>query len=121
MPAKGDQPALYANGEFSLGENIADQGGLRVAYTALHNSFGGNEPEPIDGFTADQRFYLSYATIWAQTMRDEEVVRLTKTDEHSLGKNRVNITLRNIESFHKAFGITDGAMFLPEEERVTVW
>ena len=121
MPAKGDQPALYANGEFSLGENIADQGGLRVAYTALHNSFGGNEPEPVDGFTADQRFYLSYATIWAQTMRDEEVVRLTKTDEHSLGKNRVNITLRNIESFHKAFGITDGAMFLPEEERVTVW
>ncbi|MBQ1954028.1 MAG: M13 family metallopeptidase, partial [Alistipes sp.] len=121
MPAKGDQPALYANGEFSLGENIADQGGLRVAYTALHNSFAGNEPEPIDGFTADQRFYLSYATIWAQTMRDEEVIRRTKTDEHSLGKNRVNVTLRNIETFHKAFGITDGAMFLPEEERVIIW
>ncbi|MBO5878262.1 MAG: M13 family metallopeptidase [Alistipes sp.] len=121
MPAKGDQPALYANGEFSLGENIADQGGLRVAYTALHNSFAGNEPEPVDGFTADQRFYLSYATIWAQTMRDEEVIRRTKTDEHSLGKNRVNVTLRNIETFHKAFGITDGAMFLPEQERVIIW
>ncbi len=121
MPAQGDQPALYANGEFSLGENIADQGGLRVAYTALHNSFAGNEPEPVDGFTADQRFYLSYATIWAQTMRDEEVIRRTKTDEHSLGKNRVNVTLRNIETFHKAFGITDGAMFLPEQERVIIW
>ena len=121
MPAKGDQPALYANGEFSLGENIADQGGLRVSYTAMHNSFGGNEPEAIDGFTADQRFYLSYATIWAQTMRDEEVIRRTKTDEHSLGKNRVNVTLRNIETFHKAFGITDGAMFLPEEERIIIW
>ena len=121
MPAKGDQPALYANGEFSLGENIADQGGLRVSYTAMHNSFGGTEPEAIDGFTADQRFYLSYATIWAQTMRDEEVIRRTKTDEHSLGKNRVNVTLRNIETFHKAFGITDGAMFLPEEERIIIW
>ncbi|MDO5487249.1 MAG: M13 family metallopeptidase [Rikenellaceae bacterium] len=121
MPAKGDQPALYANGEFSLGENIADQGGLRVSYTAMHNSFGGNEPEAIDGFTADQRFYLSYATIWAQTMRDEEIIRRTKTDEHSLGKNRVNVTLRNIETFHKAFGITDGAMFLPEEERIIIW
>ena len=120
MPAKGDQPALYANGEFSLGENIADQGGLRVSYTAMHNSFGGTEPEAIDGFTADQRFYLSYATIWAQTMRDEEVIRRTKT-EHSLGKNRVNVTLRNIETFHKAFGITDGAMFLPEEERIIIW
>ena len=121
MPAKDDQPALYANGEFSLGENIADQGGLRVAYTAMYNSFGGQQPEPIDGFTADQRFYLSYATIWAQTMRDEEIIRRIKTDEHSLGKNRVNITLRNIETFHKAFGITDGAMFLPEQERVIIW
>ena len=121
MPAQGDQPALYANGEFSLGENIADQGGLRVSYTAMQNSFGGQHPEPIDGLTAEQRFYLSYATIWAQTMRDEEVIRRTKTDEHSLGKNRVNVTLRNIDTFHKAFGITDGAMFLPEEERVIIW
>ena len=121
MPAKGDQPALYANGEFSLGENIADQGGLRVSYTAMQNSFGGQHPEPVDGFTAEQRFYLSYATIWAQTMRDEEVIRRTKTDEHSLGKNRVNVTLRNIDTFHKAFGITDGAMFLPEQERVIIW
>ena len=121
MPAQGEQPALYANGEFSLGENIADQGGLRVSYTAMQNSFGGQHPEPIDGLTAEQRFYLSYATIWAQTMRDEEVIRRTKTDEHSLGKNRVNVTLRNIDTFHKAFGITDGAMFLPEEERVIIW
>ena len=121
MPAQGDQPALYANGEFSLGENIADQGGLRVSYTAMQNSFGGQHPEPVDGLTAEQRFYLSYATIWAQTMRDEEVIRRTKTDEHSLGKNRVNVTLRNIDTFHKAFGITDGAMFLPEEERVIIW
>jgi putative endopeptidase len=121
LPAKEDQPAIYANGSLSLGENIADQGGLRVAYTALQNSFAGEHPADIDGFTAEQRFYLSYATIWAQNIRPEEVARLTKVDVHSLGCNRVNVTLRNIDTFHKAFGITEGRMFLPEEERVIIW
>lgn len=122
LPAKDDQPAIMADGALSLGENIADQGGLRVSYTALHNSFEGKgEPEAIDGFTADQRFYLSYATIWGQNIRDEEAARLTKTDVHSLGKNRVNATLRNIDTFYKAFGITDGAMYMPEQERVIIW
>jgi putative endopeptidase len=115
-------PGLYADGKFSLGENIADQGGLRVAYTALQNTFEtAGEPEPIDGFTAAQRFYISYATIWGQNIRDEEAARLTKVDVHSLGKNRVNATLRNIQTFYDAFGITDGAMFLPAEERVVIW
>jgi putative endopeptidase len=111
-----------ADGALSLGENIADQGGLRVAYTAFQNSLKDKgEPAPIDGFTAPQRFYLSYATIWGQNIRDEEAARLTKTDVHSLGKNRVNATLRNVETFHQAFGITDGEMFLPEEDRVIIW
>ena len=122
LPAKDGQSAIMADGALSLGENIADQGGLRVSLTALRNSFEGKgEPEAIDGFTAIQRFYLSYATIWGQNIRDEEAARLTKTDVHSLGKNRVNATLRNIEDFHKAFGVTDGAMFMPEEERVIIW
>ena len=122
LPAKDGQPALMADGALSLGENIADQGGLRVAYTALQNTFMTNgEPAPIDGFTAAQRFYISYATIWGQNIRDEEAARLTKVDVHSLGKNRVNATLRNIQTFYDAFGITDGAMFLPEEERVVIW
>ena len=122
LPAKDGQDALMADGALSLGENIADQGGLRVAYTALQNSFKGNgEPAPIDGFTAAQRFYLSYATIWGQNIRDEEAARLTKVDVHSLGKNRVNATLRNVHTFYDAFDITDGAMFLPEEERVVIW
>ena len=122
LPAKDGKPAIMADGALSLGENIADQGCLRVAYTALQNSFKEKgEPAPIDGFTAAQRFYLSYATIWGQTVRDEEIARLTKTDVHSLGCNRVNITLRNIDTFHKAFGITSGAMYLPEEERVIIW
>ena len=122
LPAKGDQPAIMADGALSLGENIADQGGLRVAYTALQNSFGeAGKPEPIDGFTAEQRFYLSYATIWGQNIRDEEIARLTKVDVHSLGRNRVNATLRNIASFYEAFGISDGEMFLPENERIIIW
>ena len=122
LPAKDGQPAVMADGALSLGENIADQGGLRVAYTAFQNSLKDKgEPAPIDGFTAAQRFYLSYATIWGQNIRDEEAARLTKTDVHSLGKNRVNATLRNVETFHQAFGITDGEMFLPVEERVVIW
>lgn len=114
-------PGLKANGALSLGENIADQGGLRVAYTAMKNSQKGVEPAKIDGYTSDQRFYLAYAQVWAQNIRDEEAARLTKQDVHSLGKNRVNVTLRNIETFFKAFDIKEGAMFRPEAERVIIW
>lgn len=121
LPAKGDQPAIYADGALSLGENIADQGGLRVAYTAMKNAQNGATPAPIDGFTAEQRFYLAYATLWGQNIRDEEIARLTKLDVHSLGKNRVNATVKNLQTFYDAFGITEGAMFLPEEERVVIW
>ena len=122
LPAKDGQPALHANGALCLGENIADQGGLRVAWTAYHNSLEGKEkPAPIDGFTPEQRFYLGYATLWAQNIRDEEIARLTKLDVHSLGKWRVNATLRNLQTFYDTFGITDGPMFMPEEERVIIW
>ena len=106
----------------SLGENIADQGGLRVARTAYRNSLAGREaPALIDGFTPEQRFYLGYATLWAQNIRDEEIARLTKLDVHSLGKWRVNATLRNLQDFYDAFSIADGPMFLPEQDRVIIW
>ena len=114
-------PGMHANGALSLGENIADQGGLRVSYTALQNALAGTEPAPKDGFTAAQRFYIAYATLWGQNIRDEEIARLTKQDVHSLGKWRVNATVRNLQTFYDAFGITDGAMFMPEEERVIIW
>ncbi len=115
-------PGLHANGALCLGENIADQGGLRISYTAMQNSFGDTHPEPIDGFTAEQRFYLSYATLWAQNITDEEKARLTKLDVHSLGENRVNVTLRNIDTFFSAFDVEEGdAMFRPENERVVIW
>ena len=115
-------PGLFADGKFSLGENIADQGGLRLAYTALVDSWNGERPADIDGFTADQRYYIGYATLWAQNITDQEKERLTKVDVHSLGRNRVNATLRNIQSFYDAFGITEeDAMYMPVEERVIIW
>ncbi len=114
-------PGVHANGRFSLGENIADQGGLRVAYTAMKMAQGGTEPAPIDGFTAEQRFYLSYGAIWAQNIRDEEIARLTKVDEHSLGKWRVDATLKNLGTFYEAFSITDGPMYLAPDQRVVIW
>ncbi len=121
LPARDGQPAIHANGALSLGENIADQGGLRVAYTAMKNAQNGTEPAPIDGFTAAQRFYLAYAALWAQNIRDEEIARLTKLDVHSLGKWRVDATVRNLQTFYDAFGIEDGPMFLPEADRVIIW
>ena len=116
-------PGLYADGKYSLGENIADQGGLRLAFTGLVDyAWANGRPEDIDGFTGEQRFYIGYATLWAQNITDQEKERLTKVDVHSLGRNRVNATLRNIQSFYDAFGITEAdAMYMPVEERVIIW
>ena len=116
-------PGLFADGKFSLGENIADQGGLRLAFTGLVDyAWAEGRPADIDGFTGEQRFYIGYATLWAQNITDQEKERLTKVDVHSLGRNRVNATLRNIQSFYDAFNITeDDAMYMAPEERVTIW
>ena len=114
-------PGVHANGRFTLGENIADQGGLRVALTAYLDAINGKETD-IDGLSPLQRFYLAYANVWAANIRDEEILSRTKTDPHSLGKNRVNVSLRNIAPFFEAFGITEGQpMFRPESERVVIW
>lgn len=117
-------PGVHANGRFTLGENIADQGGLRVAMTAWKNAMKskGGADKVDDGFTPEQRFYLAYGILWAGNIRPEEVLVRTKTDPHSLGENRVNVTLRNIAPFFEAFGIREGdAMYRPEEERVVIW
>ena len=116
-------PGLYADGKFSLGENIADQGGLRLAFTGLTDyAWAEGRPADIDGFTGEQRFYIGYATLWAQNITDKEKENLTKNDVHSLGRNRVNATLRNIQSWYDAFDIKEGdAMFMPIEERVIIW
>ena len=114
---------LHANGRFTLGENIADHGGLLVAHQAYLNSLKGKEtPAPIDGFTNEQRFFLGYATLWGQNIRLEEIRRRTKIDPHSLGKWRVNAALRNIAPFYAAFDIKEGdPMFMAPVDRVVIW
>ena len=112
---------MKANGDLSLGENIADLGGLNVAYNALQKVLTGNE-KPTDGFTPAQRFFLAYGHLWAQNIRDKEIVRRTKEDVHSLGRFRVLGPLRNMPEFHKAFDVKEGNyMFLPENERAVIW
>ena len=115
--------SVHANGRYTLGENIADQGGLMVSHLAYLNSLKGKEtPAPIDGFTNEQRFYLGYANLWAQNIRPEEILRLTKIDPHSLGKWRVNAALRNIDAFYTAFDIKEGdPMYMLPADRVVIW
>ncbi|MCR4844834.1 MAG: M13 family metallopeptidase [Bacteroidales bacterium] len=116
-------PGVHANGRYTLGENIGDHGGLSIAYSALENALNGKLDKPvIDGFTPQQRFYLSYGNIWAQNITDQEKARLTNLDPHSLAVNRVNVSVRNFQTFFDAFGIQEGdPMFRPEEERVHIW
>lgn len=114
-------PGLMCNGQLTLGENIGDHGGLSIAYTAMKNATGGKDTI-VDGFTTDQRFYLSYGAIWASHIRDAEKARLTKLDVHSLAENRVNVSLKNFQTFFDAFGIKEGdPMYRPESERVHIW
>ncbi|MBO4595687.1 MAG: M13 family metallopeptidase [Bacteroidales bacterium] len=115
-------PGVHANGHFTLGENIGDHGGLSIAWTAMENAMKGKNPGLIDGFTPAQRFYIGYATVWAQNITDEEKARLTNIDPHSLAVNRVNVSVRNFASFFDAFGIKEGdPMWRPEAERVHIW
>ncbi|MCH5232273.1 MAG: M13 family metallopeptidase [Muribaculaceae bacterium] len=121
-------PGLFANGQYTLGENIADQGGLRIAYTAFLDSQKkkgvdvNSEEAKIDGLDPAQVFYLNFANLWANNIRDEEIRSLTTSDVHSLGKNRVNVSVRNLQPFFDAFGIVEGdAMYRPESERVIIW
>ena len=117
-------PGLMANGAVTLGENIGDHGGLSIAYTAMENAMKQHPEEnvEIDGYTPAQRFFLSYGAIWAQNITDQEKARLTNLDVHSLGENRVNVSLRNFQQFFDAFDIKEGdPMFRPESERVHIW
>ena len=119
-------PGLFANGTYTMGENIADQGGLRVAMTAFLDSQKKKgvdvDSVTIDGLKPTQVFYMNYANLWDQNVRDEEIRSLTTSDVHSLGINRVNVTLRNLEDFFQAFGVTEkDAMYRPVEERIIIW
>ena len=115
-------PGVKANGRYTLGENIGDHGGLSIAFTAMENATAGKKDPMIDGFNRAQRFYLSYGAIWAQNITDQEKARLTNLDPHSLAVNRVNVSVRNFQTFFDAWDIHEGdPMFRPEEERVHIW
>ena len=115
-------PGLHANGSLTLGENMADHGGLMVAFQAFKNATADSPLGDIDGFTPEQRFFLAYANVWGQNIRDEEIRKRVKSDPHELGKWRVNGQLPHIDAWYEAFGITEqDPMFVPKEKRVTIW
>lgn len=115
-------PDLNANGQLTLGENLADHGGLQVAWYAYKNATKGKELPVIDGFTADQRFFLAYAGVWASNITEQAIRQLTKSDPHSLGRWRVNGALPHIDMWYKAFDVqpTD-KMYIKPSERLKLW
>lgn len=115
-------PGVFANGKFTLGENIADHGGLQIAFEAFKDATA-NAPLPVkDGFTAEQRFFLAYANVWAGNIREEEILRRTKVDPHSLGRWRVNGALPHIQAWYDAFNVQPSdSLFVSPDKRVEIW
>jgi putative endopeptidase len=115
-------PGLHANGELTLGENIADLGGLEVAYSALQRAMTARPLADEWGFSPARRFFLAYAALWAENARDEQVRVLTRSDTHSLGRWRVNGTLPHVAAWYEAFGVTAGSpLYMPPARRAAIW
>ncbi|MDD2985671.1 M13 family metallopeptidase [Flavobacterium sp.] len=116
-------PGIFVDGKFTLGENIGDLGGVNAAFDGLQIHLKESEnPGLIDGFTPEQRFFISWATIWRTKARDEAIKNLVKTDPHSPGQYRAYVPLQNVDAFYKAFDIQPGdGMYLPEDKRVKIW
>ena len=115
-------PDLNANGRLTLGENLADHGGLQVAFAAFKNAVKRQPLTAIDGLSPEQRFFLAYAGVWAGNITDEEIRNRTKSDPHSLGRWRVNGALPHIDMWYEAFGVKPGdKMFIPKDQRLPLW
>lgn len=115
-------PNVYANGYFTLGENIADHGGLQISFHALQKAMAENPLTERDGFTPEQRFFLAYANVWAGNIRPEEILQRTKSDPHSLGRWRVNGALPHIQAWYDAWNVTEESpLYLAPEKRVSIW
>jgi putative endopeptidase len=113
---------LHVNGKLTLGENIGDLGGLSIAFTALQNSLKGKNPGLIDGFTPEQRFFLSWAQVWRRVVTPEQLRLQIKTDPHAPANFRINGPLANLQAFYDAFKCgTDGKLYLPPEKRAMIW
>lgn len=115
-------PGLHCNGKFTLGENLADHGGLMVSFNAFKNAMAQRPLKAKDGFTPEQRFFLAYAGVWGQNITEQEIRNRVKRDPHSLGEWRVNGALPHIDAWYEAFGVKKGdKMFIPESERLQLW
>ena len=115
-------PDLNANGRFTLGENLADHGGLQVAYYALKNATARKPLKQKDGFSPEQRFFIAYAGVWGQNITEQEIRNRVKNDPHSLGEWRVNGALPHVDMWYDAFGVKEGdKMFIPKSERLELW
>ena len=115
-------PGLHANGRFTLGENLADHGGLMVSFNAFKNATAKKPLKNKDGFTPEQRFFLAYAGVWGQNITEKEIRNRVKNDPHSTGKWRVNGALPHINAWYEAFGVKKGdKLFIPESERLELW
>ncbi len=114
--------SLHVNGAMTMGENIADLGGLNISYQAYQMSLHGKTPKPIDGFAANQRFFMGFAQVWRQNIRDKEMAKRLKTDVHSPGEARVNIPPFNMDVFLKAFHIQPGnKLYIAPKDRAIIW
>jgi predicted metalloendopeptidase len=115
-------PGTYIDGRFTLGENIGDLGGVDIAYHAYRASLGDEEAPVLDGLTGDQRFFLAYAQLWRAIYREEAVVARLKADPHAPPAYRANGVVRNVDAWYQAFDVgEDSDLYLPPEERVSIW
>jgi putative endopeptidase len=113
---------MHANGRLTEGENLADLGGIAIAYEAFKKTKQGKSNEKIDGFTPDQRFFLSWAQVWRANTRPEELANRLKTDPHSPSELRCNVPVSNMEEWYKAFNVQPGnKLYIPPSERARVW
>ncbi len=118
----GPVPGLHFEGRQVLGENIADHGGLKVAWLAYKEATKENPLPVVDGLTADQRFFISYAFTWVQNEREEYIRNLVENDVHAVPRYRVNACLPHIDAWYEAFGVKEGdKLFVPKQERVNIW
>lgn len=115
-------PDLKANGRFTLGENLADHGGLQVSFLAYKNATAKKPLKTKDGFTPDQRFFLAYAGVWGQNITEQEIRNRVKRDPHALGKWRVNGALPHVDAWYEAFNVKEGdKLFIPKKNRLDLW
>ena len=115
-------PGQHVNGRLTIGENIGDLGGLSIAHLAHQIATEGTPAEPVEGYTPEQRLFLSWGAVWQAKSRPETVRQRLATDPHSPNEFRCNQIVRNVPAFYEAFGVTDGdALWLDEDQRVTIW